>query len=144
MPPAHIENNVLLIPNQVATIHNSNGYTDIYSSDSEDDPVFKEMVRNYKTANSIDTSSVLPQRLTLASTPTKVLKKQHNTRGRTQLAYIKQAQSDTTASAIFLLNALHSVSQAITCAGTDKIAIYNNTDIALYADLGASEEMFPY
>ena len=84
------------------------------------------MVGNYETVNSINTYFVVPQLLTLASTPAKVLKKHRKIRGRTQLTTIKQAQSDTTASDIFLSTALHSVSQDITRAHTDKIALYNN------------------
>ena len=86
------------------------------------------MVSNYKTVNSINTDYLVPQRLTLAITPTKVLKKQCKTRGRTQIATIKQAQSDTTASAIFLSTYLHSVSQVITRAHNDSVALYNNID----------------
>ena len=44
VPPASIDNSVLLMPNRAAPTPTSNGYNDIYSSDSEDDPVFKEMV----------------------------------------------------------------------------------------------------
>ena len=39
-PPDPIEKNLLLLPNQAAPIPTSNGYTDIYPSDLEDDPVF--------------------------------------------------------------------------------------------------------
>ena len=84
------------------------------------------MVGNYKIVNSINTYSVLTPYLTIAITPTKVLKKQRKIRGRTRLATIKRAQSDTTTSASFLSTDLHSVSQAITCEKTNKIAIYNN------------------
>ena len=38
----------------------SNGYANIYSSDSEDDPVFNEMVSNDKTVNSINIYYVVP------------------------------------------------------------------------------------
>ena len=107
--------------NQVAPITTSSGYTYPYSSDSEDDPVFKEMVSTYKTVNSINTYSVVTQHIPLAITPTKVLKKQRKTRVRTQIATIKQAKSDTTASARFLLTAINSVSQDITRSHTDKI-----------------------
>ena len=71
-----------------------------------------------------------------------MLNKQCKTRGRTQLATIKQENSDTTASSRFLLTALHSVYQDITCAHTDKIALYNNTDTVCCAESGASEDMF--
>ena len=96
-----------------------------------------------KTLKPINTYIVLPQPLTLAITPTKVLKKQHTIRGRERLATIKQENSDTTASARFLLTALHLVSQAITRANTNKIDIYNNKYTELCADSGASEDMFP-
>ena len=100
--------------------------------------MFEEVVSNSKTVKYINKYSVVPQLLTLTSTPTKLLKEQHNIRGSTQPATINQAQSDTTASARFLSIALHSVSQAITLAHTDKIALYNNTDTACCADSGAS------
>ena len=101
------------------------------------------MVSNSKIVKSINTYSVVPQILTLTSTPTKLLKKQRKIRGRTQLATIKRAQSDTTASDRFLLAALHSVSHSIIRSHTDKISLYNNTDTAFCADSGASEDMFP-
>ena len=101
------------------------------------------MVRNYKTANSINTYYVVPPRLTLARTPAKVPNKQCKTRGRTQLATIKWSHSDTTASARFLSTTLRSVSQDITRSHTDKIALYNNIDTSWCADSGASEDMFP-
>ena len=109
---------------------NSNRYSGIYSSDSEDDPVLKEMISNDKTANSINTYSVVPLNTILSSTSTKVLNKKFKTRVRTQLVTIKREKSDTTASSRFLSNALHSVSQAITHSHTDKIALYNNIDTA--------------
>ena len=54
MPPDPPEKNLLLMPNQAAPMPTSNGYADIYSYDSEDDPVFEEMVINDKTVNSIN------------------------------------------------------------------------------------------
>ena len=63
-----------------------NGYADIYSYESEYDPVFEVIVSNDKTVNSINTYSVVPLNTTLASIPTKVLKKQRKTRGREQLS----------------------------------------------------------
>ena len=101
------------------------------------------MVSNVKTVKSINTYSVVPKLLTLSSTPTKVLKKQCKIRGRTKLATINRAQYDTTASVRFLSTALRSVSQAITCAHTDKLALYNNKDTAFYADSGSSEYRLP-
>ena len=141
--PAPIENNLLLMPNQYAPIPTSNGYGDIYSSGSEDDTAFEKFFSNDKTVNSINTYSVVPPRLTLASKPPKVLKKNHKTRGRIQLATTKQAQSNKTASDRFLSTALHSFSQAITRAHTDKIDLYNNIDTACCAESGSSEEMLP-
>ena len=101
------------------------------------------MVSNSNTVKSINTYSVVTQLLTLTITPTKLLKKQRKIRVRTQLATIKRAQSDTTASARFLSTDLHSVYQDITLAHIDKIALYNNTDTACCVDSGASENMFP-
>ena len=49
--PAPIENIVLLMPNRAAPTPTSNGYNNICSSDSDDDPVFEEMV----DSNSINT-----------------------------------------------------------------------------------------
>ena len=142
MPHAPIAKNVLLMPNRVAPIPTPNWYNDLYSLDSDDDPVFEEMVDN-KTLKPINKYFVVPQLLTLASTPTKVLKRQIKTRGRKRIATIKKEQSNTTASARFLSTSLHSVSQAITRSNTNRIAIYNNKYTAFYADSGASKDMFP-
>ena len=142
MPHAPIAKNVLLMPKRVAPIPTSNGYKNIYYSESNNNPVFEEMVDN-KTLKPINKYFVVPQLLTLASTPTKVLKRQIKTRGRKRIATIKQEQSDTTASARFLSTSLHSVSQAITRSNTNRIAIYNNKYTACCADPGASEDMFP-
>ena len=87
-----------------------------------------------KTLKPSNIYSVVPQLLTLASTPTKVLKKQLKIRVRTRLATIKRAHFDTTASARFLLTVLYSVSQAITRANTKKLYIYKNKDTACCAD----------
>ena len=76
------------MPHQVAPTPTSNGYNDLYSPDSEDDPVFEEVVSNSKTVKYINKYSVVPQLLTLTSTPTKLLKEQRNIRGRTQLETI--------------------------------------------------------
>ena len=78
--------------------------------------------------NPINTYILVPPPLTLVSTPPKMLKKQLTVRGRTRLATINRAQSDKTSSAQFLSTGLHSVSQAITRANINKIAIYNNND----------------
>ena len=98
MPPSPIVNNTLLMPNCVATRPTSDRYNDLYSSDSDNDTVFKETFSNFKTANSINPYSVLTQRLILSSTSTKVIKKQRKIIGRTKLATIKRAQSNTAAS----------------------------------------------
>ena len=107
VPTDPIEKNVLLIPNRVAPIPTSNRYNNLYSLESDDDPVFKEMVSNFITVRSINTYSVVPQLLTLASTPDVVLKKQRKIIVRKKLSTIKRAQSDTTALAIFLSTTLH-------------------------------------
>ena len=60
MPLSTIENNLLLLTNQAVPMPISNGYANIYSSDSEDDPVFNEMVSNDKTVNSINIYYVVP------------------------------------------------------------------------------------
>ena len=107
MTPSSIENEVLLMPNRAAPTPTSNGYKDIYSSESEDDPVFKEMVDSNPIIKTINTYIVVPPKLTLVSPPPKVLKKQRKIRGRTRLAKIQKFQSNTTASARFLSTALH-------------------------------------
>ena len=91
----------------------------------------------------INTYIVVPPKLTLVSPPPKVLKKQSKIRGRTRLATIQRAQSDSTASARFLSTELHSVSQAITRENSHRIAMYNKKDTDCCADSGASEDMFP-
>ena len=133
MPPAPRANTALLIPNRVAPTLTSNRYNDHYLLDSDDDPVFKKMVDS-KTVNPINIYIVVPQPLTLDSTPPTVFNKQRKIRGRTRLATIKRAHSDTTASARFLLTALYSVSQAITRANTKKLYIDKNKDTACCAD----------
>ena len=62
--------------------------------------------------------------------PSKVLNKHCNTMRRRGLEKIKRSQSYTSTSARFLSTALHSVSQAITRAHTDKILPYNKADKA--------------
>ena len=122
--------NLILLPNQAVPMPTFNKYANLYSSNSYDNPVFEEMVINDKTSNSINTYYVVLLNSTLANTTTKVLKKLRNIIYRTQLATIKRARSDTTASARLLLNALLSISQAIIHAHTDKIALYKNSDKA--------------
>ena len=129
--------------NQVAPTSTPNGYADLYSSDSDDKPVFEEILINNNTVNPIYIYSVVTPSLTLASTLNKVLNNRRNTRHVKQIAVIKRSQSDTTASSRFLSTAFHSVSQIIICAHTDKIALYNKTDTACSAESGASEYMFP-
>ena len=88
MPPDPIKNILLLLPNQAAPMPTSNRYADFYSSDSEYEPVFKEIVDS-KTLKPITKYYLVPLSKTIISTLHKVLKKQHNTRRRTQLATIK-------------------------------------------------------
>ena len=80
--------------NRAASTRASNGYNDLYSSDFEDDPVFKEMVDSNSIIKPIDTYYGVPPNLTLVSTPPKVLKKQLKIGERTRLASIKRAKSD--------------------------------------------------
>ena len=96
-----------------------------------------------KTLDTINTYNVVPLNKTLDSTPTKAINKQRKTWRRIQLATINQAQSGTTASTIFLSTDIHSVSQAIICAHTNKIAIYKNSDTACCIESGAFEDVFP-
>ena len=105
------------------------------------------MVDNNPIIKTINTYTVVPTKLTLVSTPTKVLKKQQKIRVRTRLATIKRAQSDTTASAMFLSTALHSVFQDITRENSHIIAMYNKkyTDCCAednhYATLGDTTKL---
>ena len=130
--------------NHAALTPTSNEYNYLYSSDSEENPVFKEMVYSNSIKNPINKYIVVPTKLTLVSTPPKVLKRKRKIKVRTRLATIKQAQSDKTASARFLPTALHSVSQAVTPANSHRIAIYNNKDTAFCVESGASYDMLPY
>ena len=82
--------------------------------------MFEEMVSTNKNVNNIKTYYVIPQSVALVITPTKVLTNLRKTRRRKNLSTIKIAQSDTTSSDIFLSTALHSVSQAIIHAQTEK------------------------
>ena len=143
VPPDPIANTVLLMPNCAALTSTSNGYNNIHSSESDDEPVFKEMVDS-KSINPINTYIVVPPNLTLVITPPKVLNKQRKIRGRKRITTINQAKYDKTASDRFLSTALHSVSQSITHANSHRIAIYNNKETACCGDSGASEDMFPY
>ena len=72
----------------------------------------------------------------------KVSKKQHKTLHLNQLFIIRRNQSNTATLTWFLLIALHSVSQVITRANTDKIALYNRTEEACCVNYGASEDRF--
>ena len=96
-----------------------------------------------KTLKLINTYYVVPINKTLGITPTKVLKKKRKMQRQSNLATIKQAQSDTTASSRFPLTAPCSVSQAIIHSHTNKIALYNKSNTAYCADSRASEDMFP-
>ena len=101
------------------------------------------MVDSNPILKTINTYTVVPLKLTLVSTSPKVLKKQRKIRDRTKLTTIKQAQSDTTASARFLSTVLHSVSQAITRANSHRTAMYNKKYTAFCEYSGASEDMLP-
>ena len=74
MPPAPIEKNLLLLTTQAKPFPTSNGYANLYSYDSENEPVFEKMVSG-KTLEPINKYSVAPLSKTLVSTPHKVLKK---------------------------------------------------------------------
>ena len=97
-----MNNGVLLMPNRAALTPTFNRYNDLYSSDSEDYPVFKELLDSNPIIKTINTYIVLPPKLTLVSPPPNVLKKQQKIRGSTRLATINQAQSETTSSARLL------------------------------------------
>ena len=97
IPPASINNSFLLLPNRPAPAITSNGYNDLYSSDSEEDPVFEKMVDSNPIVNTVNTYFVEPHKLTLVRPTNKVLKKQRKIRGKTRLATIQRSQSDTTA-----------------------------------------------
>ena len=62
------------MPNRVAPTPTYNRYNYIYSSDSDNNPVFEEMVGS-NSINPIITYIVVPPNLTIFSTPPKVLKK---------------------------------------------------------------------
>ena len=143
IPPTLRNHLVLLISNCPAPPLTSNGYNDLYSSYSEEDPVFEEMVNSNPMVNTVITYIFEPHKLTLVSPPTKVLKKQRKIRGRTRLETIQRAQSDTTASARFLSTAIYSVSKAITRTNSHRIAMYKKKDTDFFADSGASEDIFP-
>ena len=64
------------MPNRAAPPLTSNGYNDLYSYDSEDDPVFEEMVDGNHIIKTINTYIIVPHKLTLVSPPPKLLKKQ--------------------------------------------------------------------
>ena len=88
MPPAPIANTVIPMPNRAAPTPTYNGYKNIYSYDSDDNPVFKELVDS-NSIKPINTYIVVPPNLKLGSTPPKVLKKNRNIRGKTKIATIK-------------------------------------------------------
>ena len=69
--------------------------------------MFEEMVSSNKTVKTINTYFVVSPSVALVITPTKVLKKRRKTRCSKNISTIKRAQSDTTASAIFLSTELH-------------------------------------
>ena len=135
--------NLLLLPNQVAPGPLSNRYLYLYLSDSDNPPVFNEMVSSNNNLNPINTYSVVPPSVTLVSTPTKVLNNHCNTRHSKKLGTIRWAQSDNTASTRFLSTALHSVSQSIIHDHTYKIALYNKYYTYWCLDSGSSKDIFP-
>ena len=55
IPPASINHSDLLMPNSPAPPFTSNGYNDLYSYDSEEDPVFEEMVDSNPIVNTVNT-----------------------------------------------------------------------------------------
>ena len=59
VPQNPTEKNLLFLPNQFIPMPTSNRYNDLYYYDSEDEPVFKEMVIS-KTLKPINTYSVVP------------------------------------------------------------------------------------
>ena len=120
-----------------------NGYNDLYSSNSEEYPVFKEMVDSNHVLKTFNTYLVEPHKLTLVRPPTQELKNHRKIRCRTRIATIQRAQSDTTASAGFLSTSLHSMSQAITRSNIHRIAMYNKKDTDCCVDSRESEDMFP-
>ena len=73
---ASINNSVLLMPNRPVQPLTSNGYNDLYSSDSEKYPVFKEMVDSNSIVKTVNIYFVEPHKVTLVRPSTKVLKKQ--------------------------------------------------------------------
>ena len=119
-------------------------YADLHFSDSDDDPVFEEMVGNeYKPIHLIITRTVSPLVVEIKNIPSKVLNNRHKKIHIRELETIKRAPSDISTSSQFLSIAIHSVSQAIILAQTYKIALYKNSDKAWCTDYGASEYMFP-
>ena len=87
--PSSINNSVLLMPNCAAPPPTSNGYNDLYSSDSEDEPVLEKMVDSNPIIKTINKYIVVPPKLTIVSPPLKVLKKQKNIRVMTRLETIQ-------------------------------------------------------
>ena len=89
IPPASINNSVILMPNQPTPPLTSNRYNDLYSSYSGEEPVFEEMEDSNPIVKTVNTYIVEPHKLTLVIPPTKVLKKQKHIRGRKRLATIQ-------------------------------------------------------
>ena len=117
-----------------------NLFSDLYSSDSEDDSVFDEMLGNDKTNPIKYSSSYIISPLVVANhTPPKVSKKLRKTLCWHQLDSIIWTESVTVSLSQLISTALHSVSQAIIRDPTDKVALYNRAEEACCANSGASE-----
>ena len=108
-PPAP---DIVHLPNQIAPLPSSNGFSDLYSLDSEDDSVFDEMVGNDKINCIKSISTYIRSPLVVANhAPPKVTKKRRKTLCRRQLYSTRRTQSDNAASDRFLSTALHYLSQ---------------------------------
>ena len=55
IPPDSINNSVLLMPHRPAPPLTSNGYNDLYLSDSEEDPVFEEILDSNPILKTVNT-----------------------------------------------------------------------------------------
>ena len=142
--PEPIVNQLPHLQNQTNPDTYYNGCADTYFSDSDNNPMSEDMVGDKdKPINPINTCTVSPLVVALKIIPSKVLKKRCKTIRRLVPETIKRAQTDNSTSEQFLLAIIHSVSQSIIRAHTDKIAIYNMFDLACCADYGTSEDMFP-
>ena len=103
----------------------------------------EEMFISNIAVDPINTYFVVLTNISLVSTLTKVIKKRRKTILKKNLDTLKGAHSDTTTSSRLLSTTIHSVSQTIICDHTDKISMYNKSDIGCCAESGASKYMFP-